>query len=257
MNIVVCIKQTFDTEAKIALDKNGRIDSTNVSLIVNPYDELAIEEGIRLKEKFGGEVTVVTMGTSRAPEALRAALAMGADKAVLVSDPTLEDVDEWGVAELLAKAISPLNYDIILAGRIAIDDGSSQVAVRLAEKLNIPSVSTVIKMEIEGTKVTAVREIDGGTETIELSLPAVITVQKGINEPRYPSVPGIMKAKKKELKTFSLKDLGVEVSSVGAKMKIENYSMPSPRQSGRIIPGDAAAAASELARILSEEEKVL
>lgn len=257
MNIVVCIKQTFDTEAKIVLDGSGKIDPNGVNLIINTYDEFAIEEGIKLKEKFGGEVTVVSLGSSRAAEALRTALAMGADKAVLISDPALDGADEWAAAEVLAKAVSTLSCDVILAGRIAIDDGSSQVAVRLAEKLNVPSVSSVLKLEIEGTNATATREIDGGTEVIELSLPAVFTAQKGLNEPRYPSVAGIMKAKKKELKTLSLADLGLSASDIAAKMKVEKFSLPAARQAGRKLGGEAAQAAQELARLLREEAKVL
>lgn len=257
MNIVVCIKQTFDTEAKIVLDGSGKIDSNGVNLIINPYDEYAIEEGIKLKEKFGGEVTVVSMGSSRAAEALRTALAMGADKAVLISDPALDEADEWAAAEALAKAVSSLSYDVILAGRIAIDDGSSQVAVRLAEKLNIPSVSSVLKLDLDGSNAAATREIDGGTEVIALSLPAVFTAQKGLNEPRYPSVAGIMKAKKKELKTLSLADLGLSGSEIAAKMKVEKFSLPAARQAGRKLDGDAAQAARELARLLREEAKVL
>lgn len=254
MNIIVCIKQTFDTEAKIVLNAQGQIDPNGVNLIINPYDEFAIEEGIRLKEKFGGEVTVASMGTSRAQEALRTSLAMGADKAILISDPALEGSDEYLAAEVLAKALEPLTYDIILAGRIAIDDGSSQVAVRLGEKLGIPSVSSVLKLEIIGQSAYVTREIDGGTELIEVSLPAVITAQKGLNEPRYPSVAGIMKAKKKELKNLTLTDLGFNEA---AKMKIEKYTLPTARQSGKKIQGTPAEAVHELARLLREEAKVL
>lgn len=257
MNIVVCIKQTFDTEAKIVLDANGKIDPKGVNLIINPYDEFAIEEGIRLKEKAGGEVIVVSMGGSRAQEALRAALAMGADKAILVSDPTLEEPDEWSAAEILAKALAGVSFDVLIAGRIAIDDGSAQVSVRLAEKLGVPSVSSVLKLEINGSQVTAIREIDGGTETIDLSLPVAITAQKGLNEPRYPSVAGVMKAKKKELKTLSLADLALSASDVAPRMKVNQISLPAPRQGGRKIPGEAAQAAKELARLLREEAKVL
>lgn len=257
MNIVVCIKQTFDTEAKIVLTKEGKIDSNGVNLIINPYDEFALEEGIQLKEKFGGEVTVVSMGTSRAQEALRTALAMGADKAVLISDPALEQADEWMAAEALAKAVEPLKADIILAGRVAIDDGSAQVAVRLAEKLGIPSVSSVLKLESDGSTATATHEIDGGSEVIEVGLPAVFTAQKGLNEPRYPSVAGIMKAKKKELNIFALSDLGLLSSQVSARFSIEHYALPLPRQGGRKIPGAAVEAARELARLLREEAKVL
>lgn len=255
MNIVVCIKQTFDTEAKIALNGEGKIDSSGVNLIINPYDEFAIEEGIRLKEQFGGEVTVVTLGGERGQEALRTALAMGADKGILVSDPNLKEVDEWSAAEILAQALKDVPYDIVLAGRIAIDDGSAQVAVRLAEKLGIPSVSSVLKLEVNGSQVTAVKEVDGGTETLECSLPLLITAQKGLNEPRYPSVAGIMKAKKKPITTMSLSDLGL--SDITPRMVTESFTLPEPRQGGRKIPGEAVDAARELARLLREEAKVI
>ena len=257
MNIVVYIKQTFDTEAKIVLDASGKIDANGVNLIINPYDEFAIEEGIRLKEKLGGEVTVVTLGGSRAQEAVRTALAMGVDKGVVVSDPVLETSDEWANAEILAKAVAQIPYDIIIAGRIAIDDGASQIAVRLAEVLNIPSVSSVLKLDASATQVVATREIDGGTELIEVGLPAVVTAQKGLNEPRYPSVAGIMKAKKKPLKTLTLADLGLTAGDLTPKMTVEKYTLPNARQGGRKIPGDAAQAAQELAKLLHEEAKVL
>lgn len=257
MNIVVSIKQTFDTEAKIALNNQGRIDSKGVNLIINPYDEYAIEEGLRLKEKFGGEVTVVTLGGDRAQEALRTALAMGADKAVLVSDPTLEDVDEWSAAKILAGAIKNLPFDLLLAGRIAIDDGSAQVAVRLAEELGVPSVSSVLKLDVNSNQAVVLREIDGGTETLEVSLPAVITAQKGLNEPRYPSVAGIMKAKKKPLSVLRLSDLGVNLADIAPRMKTGKITLPAARQGGRKLPGDAAQAAHDIARLLREEAKVL
>ncbi|MDQ7092922.1 electron transfer flavoprotein subunit beta/FixA family protein [Desulfosporosinus sp. PR] len=257
MNIIVCIKQTFDTEAKIVLDGSGKIDPNGVNLIINPYDEFAIEEGIRLKEKLGGEVTIVTMGGPRAQEAVRTALAMGGDKGVVVNDPVLDSADEWGKAEILAKAIAQLPYDIILSGRIAIDDGASQLAVRLAEALNIPSVNSVLKLEASGTQITATREIDGGTEVIEVALPAVVTAQKGLNEPRYPSVAGIMKAKKKPLKSMSVADLGLSAGDLAPKMTVEKFTLPEARKAGQKIPGEAAQAAKELARLLHEEAKVL
>lgn len=257
MNIIVYIKQTFDTEAKIVLDGSGKIDANGVNLIINPYDEFAIEEGIRLKEKLGGEVTVVSMGGANAQTAIRTALAMGADKAVLVTDPALDNSDEWHNAEVLAKAISQMPFDIIIAGRIAIDDGASQIAVRLAEILDVPSISSVLKLDVTGTQVTATREIDGGTEVIETSLPVVITAQKGLNDPRYPSVAGIMKAKKKPLKTLSLADLGMSAGDIAPKMNVHKYDLPTARQGGRKIAGEPAQAAQELARLLREEAKVL
>ena len=257
MNIVVCLKQTFDTEAKIALDSKGNIDSNGVNLVINPYDEFAVEEALKLKEKFGGEVTLVSMGSDRVQESLRTALAMGCDQAILVNDPAIENPDEWVTAEILAKAISQIPHDIILTGRIAVDDGSSQVAVRLADTLSIPSVSSIIKLEVEENKAVATREIDGGTEIIEVSLPAVFTAQKGLNIPRYPSMMGIMKAKKKEIKILTLADLGLSAADLPRKMNVTKFSLPSARTGGKKVQGEAADVARELARLLREEAKVI
>ena len=257
MNIVVCIKQTFNTEAKIVLDSSGKIEDKGVNLIINPYDEYAIEEGIKLKEKFGGSVTVVSMGGATVQAAMRTSMAMGVDKGVLISDPALANTDEHGRAVVLAKALATIPYDIILSGRMAIDDCASQLAIRLAEVLNIPSVSSVIKLEVEGTQATATKEIDGGTKVVEVSLPAVITTTKGLNEPRYPSVAGIMKSKKKELKTVTLADLGLTAEDLAPKMNVIKHSIPDARKAGQKIAGEAAQAAQELARLLREEAKVL
>jgi electron transfer flavoprotein beta subunit len=257
MNIVVCLKQTFDTEAKIVIDGSGNIDSTGVDQIINPYDEFAIEEALQLKEKFGGEVTVVSMGPEKAEAAIRTALAMGCDKGVLITDPGLENPDEWVTAEVLSKAIAQIPYDIILVGRIAVDFGTSQVGVRLADLLDIPSVSSILKLEIDGDKATVTREIDGGTELIELSLPAVLTAQKGLNTPRYPSMMGIMKAKKKEVKVLNLADLGLNASDLQPKMTVQKFSLPTPRTAGKKIEGEPAEVAAELAKLLREEAKVI
>lgn len=257
MDIVVCLKQTFDTEAKIVIDSSGKIDPAGVNLIINPYDEFAVEEALKLREKFGGQVTLVGVGGERASEALRTALAMGCDEAVLVSDPSLESPDEWAVAKVLAKAVALLPYDIILTGRIAVDDGSAQVAVRVADELNLPSVSSILKLEVEDKKATVTREIDGGTELIEVSLPAVFTAQKGLNIPRYPSMMGIMKAKKKEIKVLTMADLGISAADIPKKMTVVKFSLPQQRKGGVKINGEAADAAKELARILREEAKVI
>lgn len=257
MNIVVCLKQTFDTEAKITLDSKGKIDGSGVNLVINPYDEFAVEEALKLKEKFGGEVTLVSMGTERVQEALRTALAMGCDQAVLVSDPAIEGPDEWTAAEILARAVSQIPYDMILTGRIAVDDGSAQVAVRLADALDIPSVSSILKLDAEEGKAVATREIDGGTELVEVSLPAVFTAQKGLNVPRYPSMMGIMKAKKKEIKILTLADLGLSAAGLTAKTTVTKFSLPSSRTGGKKIAGEAADAAKELAKLLREEAKVI
>jgi electron transfer flavoprotein beta subunit len=257
MNIVVTIKQTFDTEAKIVLDGNGNIDGNGVNLVINPYDEFAIEEALKMKEKFGGDVTIVSVGGAKTDTAIRTALAMGCDKAVRIDDPALANADEWAIAEILAKAVSGLPCDVILSGRIAVDDGSSQVAVRLADALGVPSVSSVLKLDVEDGTATVTREIDGGTELIEVGLPAVFTAQKGLNEPRLPSMKGIMGAKKKEIAVKSLADLGLDADAARPKMSAPKFSLPSPRKGGRVIPGEAADAARELARLLREEAKAI
>ncbi|HWQ77877.1 MAG TPA: electron transfer flavoprotein subunit beta/FixA family protein [Anaerovoracaceae bacterium] len=257
MNIVVCLKQTFDTEAKIVLDSSGRIDGRGVNLVINPYDEFAVEEALKLKEKFGGEVTLVSVGSERVQEALRTALAMGCDRAVLVNDPALESPDEWVVAGILAIAVLQIQFDIILAGRIAVDDGSGQVAIRLAEALDIPSVSSILKLEIEGGKAAVTQEIDGGTELIEVELPAVLTAQKGLNVPRYPSMMGIMKAKKKEIKELTLAGLGINAADLQSKTDVIEFSLPGVRKGGIQLTGEACDTVKELARLLREEAKVI
>ncbi|MEN6565356.1 MAG: electron transfer flavoprotein subunit beta/FixA family protein [Veillonellales bacterium] len=255
MHIIVYIKQTFDTEAQIAVDSNGKIDSNGVHFVVNPYDEYAIEEGVRLKEKFGGDVTVITMGGSRAQDALRTALAMGADKAVLIDDSALEKTDEWVTANVLTQAVASLPYDVIFTGRMAIDDGSGQVGVRVAENLHIPSVTNAVKIEINEKSAVVTQEIDGGTASLEVSLPAVFTAQKGLNDPRYPSVAGMMKAKRKELKKISLTDLGLEKEKLVAKMTVGKYAVSAARQAGKKLQGSSAQQVAELVNLLKTEVK--
>ncbi|WP_425801488.1 electron transfer flavoprotein subunit beta/FixA family protein [Desulfitobacterium sp. Sab5] len=257
MNIVVLVKQTFDTEAKIALNAEGKIDPNGINLVINPLDEYAIEEALRLKEKLGGDVTVVTLGGDRAQEAIRTALAMGVDKAILVNDPALGEVDEGAAAEILAAAVKTLPCDLLLAGVMDTDKGSAQVAVRLAEQLGLPSISSITKLDVADGKAVGVRVIDGGTETLEVSLPSVVTAVQGINEPRYPSVAGIMKAKKKPLSNVKVADLGLNASDLVAQMKTMKFTLPIPRQGGKKLPGEAAEAAHELARLLREEAKIL
>jgi len=256
MKIVVCLKQTFDTEAKITINADGKINDQGVSLIMNPYDEFAVEEALRIKEKDGGEVTVISVGGAKAQDALRQALAMGADNAVLIT-PELEVMDEYATATILAKAIEGMEYDLILGGFRAIDDGSAQVAGRVAEILGLPVVNVVTKLEVADGKALATREIEGGSEVVEVPLPAVITAQKGLNEPRYPSMKGIMKAKKKPMDKKGLADLGLEPAAVAAKVTALSYFLPAPRAAGKIIPGEPAEAAVALARALREEAKII
>lgn len=256
MKILVCLKQTFDTEAKVVLDGNGKIDRKGVSMIVNPYDEFAVEEALKIVEKDGGSVTVVSVGDAGTQDALRQALAMGADDAVLVDVGDME-LDEYSTATILAKAISGMEYDLILGGFRAIDDGSAQVCGRVAEILNIPVVNVITKLEVADGKAVATREIEGGNEVVEVSLPAVFTAQKGLNEPRYPSMKGIMKAKKKPLAKKSLADLGLDASQVSPKVKAISFSLPEARQAGKVLQGEVADVTAELAKLLREEAKVI
>jgi len=252
MNIAVLLKQTFDTEAKIEIE-GGKISSKGVSLIINPYDEYAVEEALKLKEKNGGEVTIVSV-SPLTQDSMRQALAMGADKGIMVEDPALEGGDEYTTAVVAAKALNTLQYDLILAGWREM---SAQVAVRVAEELGLPHVNVVTKLEIADGKAIATRDIEGGSEVVEVPLPAVITAQKGLNEPRYPSMKGIMQAKKKPIQKLSLSDLGLTADQVAARVKTQACFLPSAKAAGKIVPGEAAEAAAELARLLREEAKVI
>jgi electron transfer flavoprotein beta subunit len=255
MNILVILKQTFDTEEKIVI-QNGKISEDGVEFIINPYDEYAVEEAIKLKEEHGGEVTVVTIGPDRAENALRTALAMGADKAVLVDDESLFG-DEYTTAKVLAAVAKKVGYDIILGGQMAVDSGAGQGGPRLAEELGINHVSTAVKLEVNGTSVRVERDVEGDLEIVETSLPVLVTAQQGLNEPRYPSLPGIMKAKKKPLERWSADDLGLSAADVSAKTEIVDQYLPPKKEAGRILSGDLSAQVSELVQLLRNEAKVI
>lgn len=247
MKIAVCVKQTFDTEAKIVL-KNGKVSDDGVNLIINPYDEVAVEEALQIKEKSGGEVLVVSAGSDKASDTIRQALAMGADKGVLVKSDT--DADEYARACILAKAIGGLGAELILCGHVAADDGSSQVPTRLAEILNLPHVNVVRKLELNGNVATCTRETDGGTEIIEVKLPAIITCQVGMNEPRYPSMKGIMQAKKKPIDE-------VAGDAVASKTSVASFFIPPPKAAGKKIEVEAVDAATQLVNWLKNDVRVI
>lgn len=264
MNILVCLKQVPDTETQIKIAPDGTsIVTDNIKWVMNPYDEYAVEEALRLKEKFGGDVTIIGVGPKRVTESIRTALAMGADKGILVDDPSLTGSDSLGTARILAAVIKDLDYDIILCGKQGVDDDSGLVGSGLAELLGIPQISIVLKLEVseDGSSVKAHREVEGGTLVIEASLPALITAQKGLNEPRYASLPGIMKAKKKPFDVKTLADLGLDASEVGesgAKIKIMQITPPKEREAGKIVEGETPQEkAANLARLLHEEAKLI
>jgi electron transfer flavoprotein beta subunit len=248
MKIAVCVNHVPDTETKVKISSDGKsIDRTGVNFMLAPYDEIAVEEGLRMREKFTGDVTVISLGNDKHKEALRKALAMGADKAVLVKDES--ERDSYGVAVGLAAALKPLAPDVILFGKQSIDYDDAQVGTLVAEMLGMPSVNVVVKIEIQDGKAICVREIEGGHETVEVTLPAVFLAQKGLNDPRYPSLKGIMAAKNKPIE---------EQTTAPAEQRVEILAMhkPAAKAAGRIVGTDKSAV-PELVRLLHEEAKVI
>ncbi len=264
MNIAVCIKQVPATESKIVPTSDGKeIDWTGLSYVVNPYDEFGVEEALRIKERLGtGKITAITIGPQKAAEALRACIAVGVDEAIHLKDPALKDGDSYSTAVVLASVLKRQPYDLIFFGKQSIDDDTGAIGIYVAAMMGIPHVAVVNKLEIDpvGKKAVAHRQIEGAVEVVETTIPALFTCQKGLNEPRYASLPGIMKAKQKPMAVLSLADLGLspqEVGALGAKLYVEALEAPTPRSSGKIIEGDPHQVVSELIRLLREEAKVL
>lgn len=256
MKIGVLLKQVPDTETKIRLKADGSgIEEGEIKWVINPYDEYAVEEGLRAKEKRGGEVVVVTAGPARAAEAMRQAMAMGADRGIRIDADC--PLDPSTTARALAKACESEKFDVILAGKQAVDDDCGQVHIGVAEMLSLPHVTPVEKCTIadDGTRAALQRPVAGGTkEIVETALPAVIGCEKGLNEPRYASLPGIMKARSKPIAELKASALLV---GEGVKIKATAYALPPERQAGKVIPGEPEQAAAELVRLLREEAKVI
>jgi electron transfer flavoprotein beta subunit len=260
MKIVVCVKQVPDTETRVKIAPAGNaISETDVAnWIPSPYDEFAIEEAIRIKEAKGGEVVLVTAGPDRAQSALRTGLAMGADSAVHVKDASLDATDTLGTARALAAAIRTLApFDLVLCGQQGVGGDNSQIPGMLAELLDLPQVTVAVKIEVGDGKATVERETDGGREVWETSLPAIVSAQKGLNEPRYASLKGIMAAKKKPVQVVDAAALGLDAAALAPKVKVASMELPPSRPPVRMIEGDPAAQASELIRLLHEEAKVI
>ena len=258
MKIAVCVRQVPDSETRINLAAPAaKLDQTGFTRVLNPYDAYAVEEAVRIKEARGGEITAITVGPETVRETLKKdCLAVGCDKAIIINDPLLAGADDAAIADVLCAALKKDNYDLILFGIKAIDDDSGQVGILVAEKLGLPHVSTITKLELGEGTLTAHREIEGGKEIVDCPLPAVLTCQKGLNEPRLPSLPNIMKAGMKPMQIVTCADLGV--TPPAALVEIRQYSPPPARGTCRLITGDdAAAAARELARVLNEEAKVI
>lgn len=248
MKVAVCVNHVPDTETKIKIGSdNLSIDQAGVNYMLSPYDEIAIEEGLRIRDKFKGEVVILSLGGDSHKDTLRKALAMGADKAVLLKDNAARD--SYAVAVGLAQELKALSPDVVLFGKQSIDFDDAQVGTLVAEMLELPSVAVVTKMEIQDGKVVCEREIEGGKEVVESKLPAVFLAQKGLNEPRYPSLKGIMAAKSKPIE---------EKPAASAEIRVETIRLhkPTAKNPGRIIGTDKTAVA-ELIRLLHDEAKVV
>ncbi|MEA3241557.1 MAG: electron transfer flavoprotein subunit beta/FixA family protein [Pseudomonadota bacterium] len=239
MNIIVCLKQTPDSETKIALDDNGSLDSGNIKYTLNPYDEHALEEALQIKEKLGGKVTVISvLPVKQDTTFITQSLAMGADQATVVSDPLLENADQLLIAKVAAALLKRMDYDLILCGKEAIDDGFAQFPAFLAEFMDIPQINVVTDLEISGDELTAIREIDGGTETVITSFPVLITAQRGLNEVRYPPLSRIMRAKRIKINQVSLAELGWSDDDIQPLVELAKIELPPVRQSGIRLRGD-------------------
>ena len=261
MKIVVCIKQVPDTTTHVHVAADGcSVDQSNITFIVNPYDEFAVEEALRRKESCGGEVIIICLGPERVSAALRTCLAMGADRGIHIQDPAAQSADPLGTAKILAAVIAPLKPDVILMGKYGIGDDNAQTPAMLAEKLNLPQVSSAIHIDWQDGKITAKRDIEGGIEMVDCSLPAVISTQKGLNEPRYPSLKGIMAAKKKEIQVVNLASLGLTEAQVGnsaRKLICTKIFLPPSRGGGRILTGETEVVVPQLVQLLHEEAKII
>ena len=260
MKIIVCVKQVLDTAAQIQIE-NGKITSPGSSRIINPYDEFAVEEAVRIKEKKPDtEITLLLLGPEGFKDSIKKALAMGADKAVHLMDEKFDELDSYSLARILARAIEKIPYDLILCGRQAVDMDRAQTGPALATFLNIPFVTVVTGIDFndEFNKAKITRQVEGGSEVRELPLPLLLTCQKGLNEPRLPSLKGIMAAKKKEVTTLSASDLGIEALDIGDNRVVEeNLCLPPERKKGIILQGTDEEISGELARLLREEEKII
>ena len=258
MNSVVCIAHVPDTESRIKVVDGKKIDESGLKFIVSPYDEFALEEAIRQKEKSGGDVTVIAFGPDRAQQGLREALARGATKAIHVKGES-SDADSLGVARVLAAAIKSVPHDLVFLGKQGVGTDNGLVGPMLAELLGYPQVNVVTHLEVGDGKLTAHREIEGAEEVLEAPIPAVVTAQKGLNEPRYASLKGIMAAKKIAIDTKSISDLGLDENDIlRQRVVVVSMDMPAEKSGGRKIDGaDANAAAQEILKYIREEAKAL
>ena len=261
MKILVGIKHVPHTETKIKIAADGvSLDDSGVKMVVSPYDEYALEEALRIRDsRGGGEVVVVSAGGDGAQASLRQGLAMGADRALLIKDARYDRADGLARARALAAVARSEKPDVILLGKYGVGADENQTGAMLAELLDLPHAGGISALDLADGRFTARREIEGAVEIMEGTLPAVLTADKGLNDPRYPSLKGIMAAKKKPLEVKTLEELGLDPSDLAEGLRVvwESLELPAPRQAGRILQGDADEAVSELVRLLREQARVV
>jgi electron transfer flavoprotein beta subunit len=260
LNILVFVKRVPDTESKIKISQDTHsIIEEGLNFVLSPYDEYAIEEALRIRENKGGKVVAVTVGRDDSLAILRKCLAMGADEAVLIKDPLPETYDGLRTARVIAgyiKAKSP-DAKLLLFGKQSVGADNSQVPSMVAEILGVGQANVVVKLEIEEDTAVAIREIEGAQEKVSLSLPAVVSAQKGLNEPRYETLKGIMMAKKKEIPTVTVEDLGLSPDELTPQVAVVRMDLPPSRQAGRVVTGPPEETAKQLAEFLHGEAKVI
>jgi electron transfer flavoprotein beta subunit len=256
MRILVCVKQVPDTASRIAVRADGQgIETQGVQWVMNPYDEFAMEAGLQLVERHGGEVVAASVGPARVAETLRTALAMGAERAVhVVTEAALDPAQTATALAAVARRVEP---DLIMVGKQAVDDEAAQVGPHLAVALDWPQVMVVVGLEVDPAagRLVAQRELEGALETVECPLPAVVGAQRGLNTPRYPTLPNIMKAKRKPLEAIPLEALGVEVGP--PRLTVVEWGSPPPRAAGQVVSGEPAVVARQLVEWLHRETHIL
>jgi electron transfer flavoprotein beta subunit len=260
MNIFVFVKRVPDTESKIRIEQETKsVVMEGLNFVISPYDEYAVEEALRIKEKKGGEVRVVTIGKEESLVILRKCLAMGADEAVLVRDEGPETFDGLRTSKIIAALLKKKfpSFDFLLFGKQSVGVDNAQVPSMVAEFLGLPAANVVTKLEIEGPGGTALREIEGGLEKVTFSLPAVVSAQRGLNEPRYETLKGIMAAKKKQVPVVTLEELELTSEDLAPQIEITGLDIPPGREAGKILQGDPAEAVKQLVDLLHREAKVI
>lgn len=260
LNIFVFVKRVPDTESKIRINhETNSIDEEGINFILNPYDEFAVEEALRIREAKGGKVTVISVGPEEAKVVLKKCLAMGADEAVLIREDTHERYDGLPIAKIISHAVKTKfpDYSLLLFGKQSVGADNAQVPAMVAAMLGLPQINVVTKLAIEGNTAVAHREIEGASERVNAPLPAVISAQKGLNEPRYETLKGIMMAKKKEIPVFTPQDIGLDEAALVSQLELVMLESPSTRKAGTVIEDDPETAAKRMVEFLRNEAKVV